>query len=61
MKRRWYWLLLVPFAATLFPPFYAHATPALFGFPFFYWYQMVWIVISALIIWVVYQATRESE
>jgi len=61
MKRRWYWLLLVPFAATLFPPLYAHAAPALFGFPFFYWYQILWIVISALIVWVVYQATREAE
>jgi hypothetical protein len=61
MKRRWYWLLLVPFVATLFPPFYAHAAPALFGFPFFYWYQILWIVISALIVWVVYQTTREAE
>jgi hypothetical protein len=62
MKRRlWYWLLLIPFAATLIPPIYARATPTLFGFPFFYWYQILWIVLSALIVWIVYAVTRESE
>lgn len=61
MKRLWYWLLLVPFGATLIPPLYARSAPALFGFPFFYWYQILWIVLSALIVWVVYTATKESE
>ncbi len=60
-KRFWYWLLAVPFVATLVPPFYARSTPSLFGFPFFYWYQILWIVISALIVWVVYKATSEPE
>ncbi|HEY8315171.1 MAG TPA: DUF3311 domain-containing protein [Candidatus Baltobacteraceae bacterium] len=58
-KRLWYWLLLVPFIATLWPPFYARHDPVIFGFPFFYFYQLVWIAISALIVWVVYLATRE--
>ncbi len=31
-------LLLVPFAAVAWVPFYNRATPELFGFPFFYWY-----------------------
>lgn len=62
MKRRlWYWLLLIPFAATLVPPLYARSSPALFGFPFFYWYQIAWIVLSAAIVWIVYAATRERE
>ena len=60
-KRLWYWLLIVPFAATLVPQIYARSAPALFGFPFFYWYQMLWIVLSALIVWIVYSATRENE
>ncbi len=59
--RRWYWLLLVPFAATLIPPLYARSSPALFGFPFFYWYQILWIVLSAFIVWIVYTATRDRE
>jgi hypothetical protein len=60
-KRLYYWLLVVPFVATLVPPFYAHRTPELFGFPFFYWYQVLWIVISALIVGFVYVMTREPE
>jgi hypothetical protein len=60
-KGRWYWLLVVPFVATLVPPFYAHRDPQLFGFPFFYWYQFVWIAIAAFIVWVVYAVTREAE
>lgn len=57
----WYWLLAVPFVATLVPPFYARRTPELWGFPFFYWYQIAWIVISAFIVWLVYLATRTPE
>lgn len=59
MKKRWYWLLLVPFIATLWLPFYARRTPELFGFPFFYWYQIAWIVLSAIIVGIVYIATRD--
>jgi len=57
-RRWWYWLLVIPFAATLLPPIYAREEPALFGFPFFYWYQIGWIVISAGIVYVVYARTR---
>lgn len=60
-KRLWYWALALPFAATLIPPLYARRSPELFGFPFFYWYQIVWIVLAALIVLAVYLATRERE
>ncbi len=60
-KRPYYGLLIVPFVATLVPPFYARRGPELFGFPFFYWYQLLWIVLSALIVWFVYVMTRERE
>jgi hypothetical protein len=59
-KRLVYWLLVVPFVATLVPPVYARREPSLFGFPFFYWYQIAWIVLSALLVWIIYLATRES-
>jgi Protein of unknown function (DUF3311) len=36
-------LILVPFVALLWVPFYAKAAPKAGGFPFFYWYQLVWI------------------
>ncbi len=60
-KRAWYWLLLIPFVATLWPPFYARSKPALFGFPFFYWYQFAWVILTALLVLVVYLATRERH
>lgn len=62
MKRRvWYWLLLIPFIATLWPPFYAKAQPELAGFPFFYWYQLLWVVLAAAIVWVVLVMTKGRD
>jgi hypothetical protein len=55
----WYWLLLVPFVALLWVPLYASGEPALAGIPYFYWYQFLWILISAIITALVYFATRE--
>jgi len=59
--RGWYLLLLIPFVATLWVPFYAGAEPAIEGVPYFYWYQFLWVPISAVITAVVYFATREPE
>ena len=59
--RGWYLLLLIPFVATLWVPFYASAEPAIAGVPYFYWYQFLWVPISAIITAVVYFATREPE
>jgi uncharacterized protein DUF3311 len=50
----WNWLLLLPALGLLFPGLYARATPALFGFPFFYWYQFAWVFLTAAITAVVY-------
>ena len=52
------WLLLLPFAALLVPPLYAHYTPRIFGIPFFYWYQAVWLIITAAITTFVYRRVR---
>ena len=56
--RRWMWLLLLPFAALLVPPIYAHETPHLWGIPFFYWYQAVWLLLTAVITTFVYRRMR---
>jgi len=34
---------LLPFIGLLWVPFYNFQEPALFGFPFFYWYQLAWV------------------
>ena len=56
---RWNWLLILPAIGLLFPAIYARATPALFGFPFFYWYQFAWVFLTAAISWLVYFLARE--
>jgi hypothetical protein len=40
-------LLLVPYVGLLWVPFYNARTPELWGFPFFYWYQLIWVPITA--------------
>jgi hypothetical protein len=42
-------------------PFYARLEPALFGIPFFYWYQVVWIVLGSLIIGAVLLLTQDRR
>jgi predicted membrane-bound dolichyl-phosphate-mannose-protein mannosyltransferase len=52
----WVWIVLAaPYAGLLFPQIYARATPTLFGFPFFYWYQMAWVVATSLLLSLVYR------
>jgi hypothetical protein len=59
--RLWYLLLLLPCVFLLWPPLYAKAEPSLLGFPFFYWYQFLWVPISALLTWIVYVKTRDKR
>jgi Protein of unknown function (DUF3311) len=54
-------LLLLPFIGLLWVPFYNFQEPALFGFPFFYWYQLAWVPISSLLIWLVYRSRAPDE
>ena len=55
----WSLLLFLPAVGLAFPGLYARATPELFEIPFFYWYQIAWILISAIVTAVVYRATPE--
>jgi len=55
----WYLLLLVQFVAVLWPPFYNKAEPHWIGMPFFYWYQLLWVIIGAVLTAIVYFATEE--
>ncbi len=49
-------LFLVIFVATLTVPFFNRATPTLFGFPFFYWYQIICVPIASILIFIVFRA-----
>jgi predicted exporter len=58
---KWYALLLIPFAATLWVPLYDRAEPSVAGIPFFYWYLLAWILVVAALNGAVYFATREKH
>jgi hypothetical protein len=54
-KNRWWLLLLaIPCIVLFCPPLYNLKEPLLFGIPFFYWFQMFWIVVGASITALVY-------
>lgn len=59
---RWpYALLLLPFLGTLSVPIYNHGKPALFGMPFFYWYQLAWVLLTGSLLGLVVLLTRERD
>ncbi len=55
----WYLLFAIQFIAVLYPPFFNKAEPTLLGLPYFYWYQLAWVLISAVLNAVIYVATRD--
>jgi hypothetical protein len=58
-KTRWWYLLLaLPFAGLLYPPLYAKHDPELLGFPFFYWYQLAWVPVTAVLTFLVYKKAK---
>jgi hypothetical protein len=52
-------LLFVPCVLALCAPLYNSTEPALFGFPFFYWFQLLLVPISALTIFVADRIGRD--
>ena len=62
-KHAWwtYVLLAAPYLALCFPQLYARTTPVLLGFPFFYWYQFVWVVLTSLLLYIVYRQFKTPE
>ena len=49
-----YLILLIPYAFWIWVPFYNRIEPTLFGIPFFYWYQIFGIFLTAACIAPVY-------
>jgi uncharacterized membrane protein len=54
-------LLAVGIIVPLLVPLYARRDPELFGFPFFYWYQILWVFLEALLLWVVYNIVVRED
>lgn len=57
-RRWWYLVLIIPFIGTLFPQLYNAMTPTIGGLPFFYWYQLLWVLITGLLTIFVYYVSR---
>jgi uncharacterized protein DUF3311 len=56
----WNLLLLVPLLV-LVTPVYNRVEPRVLGFPFFYWYQFLWVPVGVICTAVVYLKTRSDQ
>jgi hypothetical protein len=50
--------ILAPTIAVIAVPTYNSATPKLGGFPFFYWYQLIWVVGTGILMVAAYWAMK---
>ncbi len=53
-RNLWLLLLLVPYVAMFWVGSYNRIAPEWGGIPFFYWYQLLWIPIAAVLTLLVY-------
>jgi hypothetical protein len=57
-----YLLLFIPYVAMMWVPYYNRVEPQLAGIPFFYWYQLLWILLGAVLLLPAYLvATRGGD
>jgi hypothetical protein len=56
-----YLLLLIPYFAMMWVPSYNRIEPSLARIPFFYWYQMLWIVLGAAVMLPIYFSEERGE
>jgi hypothetical protein len=54
-------LLIIPCAALAAVPIYSRETPELWGFPFFYWYQLLWVVLTPILTFTAYLVIKRSR
>jgi membrane protein implicated in regulation of membrane protease activity len=54
-------LLLLPIVALLWVGSYAKAGPSLGGFPFFFWYQFVWVFLCSACTYAAYRLVLKAR
>ncbi len=54
-------LLAVPILAIVIVPLYAHDGPRVAGWPFFYWFQLVWVPLSGAFTYTAYVLVRRAR
>ncbi|WP_181140399.1 DUF3311 domain-containing protein [Streptomyces sp. Ru62] len=53
--------LVAPFVAMLWVGSYAKTDPTFIGIPFFYWYQMLWVLISTALTILAHQLWKRDQ
>ncbi|MFE9770987.1 DUF3311 domain-containing protein [Streptomyces sp. NPDC005931] len=53
--------LVAPFVAMLWVGSYAKTDPVVIGIPFFYWYQMLWVLVSTALTMVAYKLWQRDQ
>jgi hypothetical protein len=53
--------LVAPFVAMLWVGSYAKTDPAFIGIPFFYWYQMAWVLVSTALTMIAYKLWQRDQ
>ncbi|MHA7986056.1 DUF3311 domain-containing protein [Rathayibacter sp. CAU 1779] len=54
-------LIAIAIVMPLIVPLYAFAEPSLWGIPFFYWYQLLWVFIAAGLLGIAYLIMRKED
>jgi Protein of unknown function (DUF3311) len=54
-------LLLGESVVILIPSIYGSATPKLFGIAFFYWFQLMWIIVGMIVTGIAYLLWEQAE
>ena len=54
-------LIAIAIVMPLIVPLYAFGEPTLWGIPFFYWYQLLWVFIAAGLLGIAYLIMRKED
>jgi uncharacterized integral membrane protein len=57
----WNWLLLLPIVLPLITVIYNRDNPHLLGFPFFFWFQLLFTLLAAAVSGIVFVMTRRRS
>jgi Protein of unknown function (DUF3311) len=57
----WNWLLLLPIVLPLITVIYNRDDPHLLGFPFFFWFQLLFTLLAAAVSGIVFVMTRRRS
>lgn len=54
-------LLAIPCLALALVPIYSRETPKIGGWPFFYWYQVLWVLITPVLTYAAYVLIKRAR